>query len=141
MVVFCFFLYCYFYFNVKLFPGREIVWDEICKVLWLKYKEYINCFFWTSMVSFFKSNKTHLLRVKKSKKASGIILFYDASLWVCQKKHIFALLGTYEMKFVLIFFWFANRDFYWANQMSNFKNFNQILTVFIFRLVFKGLLC
>ena len=85
--------------------------------------------------------------VKSNRKASGVILFCDSSLWICQKKHICKSYLHYweHMKwdlFLILFSFLSDLEtgiFYWGIQMNNFKNFNQISTV-LFRLIFKGLL-
>lgn len=85
--------------------------------------------------------------VKSNRKANGVILFCDSSSWWCQKKHICKSYLHYQDIWNEIVFWFffffcfGNRNFYWGTQMNNFKNFNQIPTVLIFCLVFKGLSC
>lgn len=135
------FAYIIISFTKLKFLLRKGIWNEMYKILWLKYKKY-GCHLVSLHIysGSFKSNQ----------EASGVVLFYDASLWIYQKKHIcqtlFSLLGTYEIKFVLILF-IVSLVLIWKQECilrhsgEHFQNSNQIPTVLMFNLVFKGLLC
>lgn len=114
-------------FPMLKFLQREIIWDKISKILWLKQKKFITCYLWTIVV-FFSGVVEKLMKLFCS-----MMLLYE-----------YAKINTYVNPICILSefcSWFGNRNFYWATRINNLKNFNRIPTVFIFSLVFKGLLC